>query len=211
MTNEEYTNIIHQLKTISMTDEERKLVVETIESERGQMTEEQYMGIKAALDKAEETVIPFPVVNDDELAVIGDANQTELRKFEYEITFEKPGYKDGELTGDVDIQTKKYENIFVKPRMNGRIVKLLSSMLPYFYKLDEDGNQVEYTKLEMIQIFGQLDDSILDRMYELVAVILNIPATDIDYMTTSSVLSTVTKFIEDNPNTAREAQLFFLS
>lgn len=209
MTNEEYTNIIQKLKTISMTDEERQMVLETVESERGQMTEEQYMGIKEALDKAEDTVIPFPVINDGELAVVGDANQTELRKFEYEITFEKPVYKDGELTGDIDIQTKKYENVFVKPRMNGRIVKLLASLLPYFYKVDDEGNQVQYTRLEMVRIFGQLEDSILDRMYELVAIILSVPIEDIDYMTISSVLSTITKFVEDNPNTVREAQLFF--
>ena len=210
MKDEAYASILNKLKGMSMTDEERALVLETVESERGSMTEEQYLGIKAALDKAEETVIPFPVVNDDELAVVGDANRTELRRFEYEITFEKPVYdEDGTLTGDFDIQKKKYENVFVKPRMNGRIVKLLASMLPYFYKVDENGNQVEYTQLEMIQIFGRLEESILDRMYELVAAILDIPVSDIDYMTSTSVLNTIMKFIEDNPNTAREAQLFF--
>ena len=210
MRDEAYARILNKLKGMSMTDEERALVLETVESERGAMTEEQYLGIKAALDKAEETVIPFPVVNDDELAVVGDANRTELRRFEYEITFEKPVYdEDGTLTGDFDIQKKKYENVFVKPRMNGRIVKLLASMLPYFYKVDENGNQVEYTQLEMIQIFGRLEESILDRMYELVAAILDIPMSDIDYMTSTSVLNTIMKFIEDNPNTAREAQLFF--
>lgn len=210
MKDEAYASILNKLKGMSMTDEERALVLETVESERGSMTEEQYLGIKAALDKAEETVIPFPVVNDDELAVVGDANRTELRRFEYEITFEKPVYdEEGTLTGDFDIQKKKYENVFVKPRMNGRIVKLLASMLPYFYKVDEKGNQVEYTQLEMIQIFGRLEESILDRMYELVAAILDIPMSDIDYMTSTSVLNTIMKFIEDNPNTAREAQLFF--
>ena len=210
MKDEAYAKILSKLKGMSMTDEERALVLETVESERESMTEEQYLGIKAALDKAEETVIPFPVINDDELAVVGDANRTELRRFEYEITFEKPIYdEDGTLTGDFDIQKKKYENVFVKPRMNGRIVKLLASMLPYFYKVDENGNQVEYTQLEMIQIFGRLEESILDRMYELVAAILDIPVSDIDYMTSTSVLNTIMKFIEDNPNTAREAQLFF--
>lgn len=210
MKDEAYMSILNKLKGMSMTDEERALVLETVESEKGSMTEEQYLGIKAALDKAEETVIPFPVVNDDELAVVGDANKTELRRFEYEITFEKPLYdSEGKLTGDFDIQTKKYENVFVKPRMNGRIVKLLASMLPYFYKVDENGNQVEYTQLEMIQIFGRLEESILDRMYELVAAILDVPIGDIDYMTSGSVLNTIMKFIEDNPNTAREAQLFF--
>lgn len=210
MSDFEYAKIIKQIKSTPMTDEERQLVYDTVEEEKKaeRMTEEQYLGIKSALDKAQDTDIPFPVINDDELAVVGDANRTELRKFEYEITFRKPAFDaDGNLSEEVE--NKKYENVFVKPRMNTRIVKLLASLLPYFYKVDEDGNQVEYTKLELIQIFGQLDESILDLMYELVAMVLEIPAGDIDYMEGSTVIATIMKFLEDNPNTVREAQLFF--
>lgn len=210
MTDIEYMKIVNHLNRMSMTEEEKQIVLESIENDKNGMTVEQYNGIKAALDKAADTDVPFPVVNDDELAVVGDANRTELRRFEYEITFERPVLnEDKSLTGEFESETKKYENVFVKPRMNTRIVKLLASLLPYFYKVDEEGNQVEYTNLEMIQIFGRLDGAIFDTMYELVATILEIPVSDIDYMTGSSVLNTVMKFIEDNPQTTREAQLFF--
>lgn len=211
MTEFEYKRIINQIKKTPMTDEEIQLVRDTIEEEKeNSMTLEQYEGIKAALDKAQETDIPFTVVNDDELAVVGDANKTELRRYEYEITFTRPGYDaDGNLKDDPEVETKKYENVFVKPRMTTRIVKLLASMLPYFYKVDEDGNQESYTKLEQIKILGSLDSAIYDLMYELVALILDIPAKDIDYMDGSTVLNTIMKFIDDNPNIAREAQLFF--
>ena len=210
MTDLEYTKIVNNLKGMHLSKEERDLVEETVNSGRGRMTEEQYMGIKKALDEAQNTTIPFPVVNDNELAVVGDANKTELRRFEYEITFKKPVYdSEGNLTGEFKEENKKYENVFVKPRLNTQIIKLLASMMPYFYKVDEEGNQVEYSRIEMIQIFGQLEDAILDKMYQLVATILEIPFDEIDYMEGPSVLSTIMKFVDDNPQTAREAQLFF--
>lgn len=206
----EYAKIIRGIQNIKMSDQEKEMVEQTIEEERSNMTLEQYEGIKAALDNAQNSTVPFAVVNDDELAVVGDANKTELKRFEYEITFERPEYDAaGNLTGEFDVETKKYENVFVKPRMNTRIVKLIASILPYFYKVDEDGNQVEYSKIELIQIFGRIDGAILDLMYELVATILDIPAGEIDYMTGTSVINTIMKFIDDNPQTAREAQLFF--
>lgn len=208
MTEFEYKKIIRGIQNTEMSEAEKDIVRETVEDSKSTMTIEQYNGIKAALDNAQESTIPFPVVNDSELAVVGDANKTELKKYEYQITFEKPVYEDGKLTG-MTTETKTYENVYVKPRHNTQIVKWLASMLPYFYKVDEDGNQVEYTKLEMLSIFGKLDGAILDIMYELVAVILGISDEDKDFMVGSSVMETVLKFIEDNPQTANEAMTFF--
>ena len=208
MTEFEYRKILNSIKNTEMTEEEKQIVIDTVEDSKSTMTVEQYDGIKKALDNAQESVIPFPVINDDELAVVGDANKTELKRFDYAVTFEKPVYEDGKLAG-MNRETKTYENVFVKPRQNTQIVKWLASMLPYFYKVDEEGNQVEYTKLEMLSIFGRLDGEILDIMYELVAAILGISNEDKDYMVGSSVMETVLKFIEDNPQTANEAMTFF--
>ena len=208
MTDFEYRKILNGIKNTEMTEEEKNVVIETVEQSKSNMTVEQYEGIKAALDNAQESTVPFPVINDDELAVVGDANKTELKRYDYQVVFEKPVYEDGELTG-MKRETKTYENVFVKPRQNTQIVKWLASMLPYFYKVDEEGNQVEYTKLEMLSIFGKLDGVILDTMYELVAVILDIPDGEKDFMVGSSVMETVLKFIDDNPQTANEAMTFF--
>lgn len=209
MTDFEYIKILNGIKNTSMSEEEKAVIRQTVETSTG-LTEEQYNGIMDALEKASETDIPYAVVKDDTVAVVGNANQTQLRKFEYEIEFDKPQYdNDGNLMPEPLIEKKKYKNIFVKPRLNTQVVKWLAAMLPYFYKVDENGEMVKFTRLEALSIFGSIDGEILDTMYELVASILEIPDADKDYMSGSSVLATVTKFIDDNPQTVEEAKAFF--
>lgn len=209
MTDFEYMKVINGIKNANMTAEERKLIEETVDSATG-LTEEQYNGIKEALDNASENEVPYAIVKDDVVAVVGDANKTQLKKFEYEVTFEKPQYDEDEnLMPEPNVEKKTYSNIFVKPRQNTQVVKWLAAMLPYFYKVNEKGEMVQFTRLEMLSVFGSIDGAILDTMYELVASILDIPNEDKDYMTGSSVLATVTKFIEDNPQTVEEAKAFF--
>ena len=50
---------------------------------------EEYDKIKAAIEGAEDSVVPFPVM-DDELIVVGDANETQLNKHDFKMRFKVP-------------------------------------------------------------------------------------------------------------------------
>lgn len=209
MTDFEYIKYVSAIKDAELTPEQIKLISDEIDKSSG-LTKEQYDGLKKALDDAADSSIPFPVVAGDSIKVVGDPNKTELRKFEYEMLFERPVYDaDGNLTDKIDKEKKTYRNVFVKPRINAQIIKWLASILPYFYKIDENGEQHEYTQIEMIQLYGSLSWETIDLMYELVAVVLGIDEKDKDFMNSAYVIECVTKFIQDNPQTANEAMTFF--
>lgn len=209
MTQETLNQIINEITTSELTQEEIEQVRSSITESKSGMTEEQYTAILSALNKAQESTRPFTVVTNDTLAVVGDANDTKVNKYTYEIDFTKPEYdEEGNLVGRKR-ETKTYKNIFITPRQQSRVTKIIVMLLPYFRKMNEDGTVTEYTPFELAEIFTALDDEIYDVMYELVAYILKVPEEDKDYMELGSVLKAVLGIIADFPEAINEAESFF--
>lgn len=209
MTQDTLNQIIEEISKSELTKDELTQVKSSIEESKGSMTEEQYTAILSALNKAQESTRPFTVVTNDTLAVVGDANDTKVNKYTYEIDFTHPEYDDdGNITGEKR-ETKTYKNVYIKPRQQSRITKIIVTLLPFFRKTDEEGNITQYTPYELATIFSTLDESIYDIMYDLVAYVLGIPEEEKDYMELASVVKATLRFFLDFPEAVNEAESFF--
>ena len=166
------------------------------------MTENEYREIDEAIDKAQESVVPFPVQTEDELSVVGDANQTELNKHDFKIEFRIP--QQGKYTS----YTREFKGVYITPRQNVSIVKAFTTLMPFFRK-PSDGGVVEYTEAEKREIATKFDQSVYDAMYDLVAVVLGIDMDLKDYMTPQSVMDATVKILLQYPEMVNEADTFF--
>ena len=210
MTKESYESIIAEIGKGKLTMENISAIRETMKQSKTNMSLEYYNGIIDALDKAEESLRPFMIVSGDNLAVAGDANDTEVKKYTYEIKFTKPVLDEsGNITGK-ESEIKTYKNVFITPRQQTRITKLLVLVLPYFRKVNEETGEIsDYTPFEVVEIFTAMDEEIYDSMYDLVAALLKVPEEDKEYMEIGSVMMAFLKFINDFPEAANEAEVFF--
>lgn len=149
------------------------------------MTETEYMKILEPIDKAEESTRPFLVQREEESMVIGDPNDTEIKKEVFKITFKLPDEKKGSK-----IITKEYPNVFIKPRYNTRIVRTMSNILPFFRKVNDDGTVVELTDDDVANILDtEVPEYLYDEMYDLVTLVLGIDERLKDYMIPPSVVN----------------------
>lgn len=177
------------------------------------MTQEDYLKIKEGLDSAQADVTPFPVVKDGEISIIGDANKTEINKNDYTIQFKVPN---GVVPDGVGRKTPTgtyleldYKDIFVTPRQEYDVTRILIKIMPYFRKVDENGEVSEYTDEEAIQILLSMEDELADLMYDLVAKVCGVDPALKDYMLPTSVVVNTYKIAQDIPNSINEAETFF--
>lgn len=209
MTKDTFEEIKRAIGSSELTNDELETLKSSLTDSQSNMTKEQYDALLEAIDKAQESVRPFTVVKGDTLAVVGDANDTKVNKYTYEIKFERPAYdEEGNLTGK-SFETKTYKNVFITPRQQTRVVKILTMILPYFRKVNENGEIEQYTPFELGEIFATMDEEIYDLMYDLVAIVLGIPKEDRDYMSFVSVISNALKILTEFPEVVNEAESFF--
>lgn len=209
MTKETFEEIKRAIGSSELSNDELETLKSSLTDSQSNMTKEQYDALLEAIDKAQESVRPFTVVKGDTLAVVGDANDTKVNKYTYEIKFERPAYdEEGNLTGR-EAEVKTYKNVYVTPRQQSRLVKMLVMILPYFRKVNEKGEIEQYTPFELGEIFASMDEEVYDLMYDLVAYVLDIPNEDKNYMTLASVIGAALKFLTDFPEVVNEAESFF--
>lgn len=171
------------------------------------MTEKEFLKIREELDNAQDSVIPFAAVHNDTVAVVGDANETEIKKNDFKITYRIPKRNEDGTIGTMT-QEVEYNDVFITPRQDMKVVRLLTQLLPYFRKVN-NGKVEEYNDNEIIEIVSGMDDEIYDLMYKLVASVLRINPELVDYMTPVSVLVAVAQIIHSYPEVAKEADTFF--
>ena len=147
------------------------------------MTETEYMKLLDPIDKAEESTRPFLVQSEKENMVVGDPNETEVKKTTFQMTFEIP-----DENGERKTVKKEYPNVFIKPRKAPRITRVMSEILPFFRKVNEDGTVDQLTEADIASILStQLPEYIYDEMYELVGTVLEIDERLWDYMLPGAV------------------------
>ena len=169
--------------------------------------EELYALIKGDMEKAQEDTTPFSVVKDGNMAVIGDANKTEKKNYDYEIDFYIPTYEDG--VQKYVKRTETFKNVFISVRQHPRVVVLLSKLMPYFHKPLPSGEVVEYTPEEELEIVANFDGDITDLMYKLVASVLGIDKAYEDNMGFESVARAFRQIIKNFPEVVNEADVSF--
>lgn len=169
------------------------------------MTENEYREIDEAIDKAQDSVVPFPVQTEDELSVVGDANQTEINKHDFTIRFIL--LKDGKYVK----VTQEYKNVFVNPRHAPSVNKAMTNLMPYFRKIKGDGAVINYTDAEKVQIAREMEQNqeLYDIMRDLVATVLDIEPRFKDGMVSEDVMQSTLKILQQWPDMVNASETFF--
>ena len=140
-----------------------------------------YEEIKEGLEAAQSDTTPF-LIPDDELTVVGDANKTELNIHDFEITFRVPQKQEDGTVKQVT-RTKEYKDVYITPRVDTAVVKMLTKLMPYFKKPTGNGTVTDYTPEESLEIMKRFDEEVVDVLYETVGTFLRVDPSLRDYMT----------------------------
>lgn len=171
------------------------------------MNYEDYVKTKEALDSSVESTTPFLVMDDDSLAVVGDANDTQIKPHDYTIRFRVPIEENGQRK--LTVKEVTYKDKYITPRQDIQIVQLITELLPYFRKANPDGTVTEYSEEELWNLLTEMDQEIFDLMYRLVGSFLGIDKSLNDYMLPGDVLTAVNKILRDYKEVVNEADTFF--
>lgn len=168
-----------------------------------------YEEIKEGIDNAPNSNVPFPVVKDEKMSVIGDANETQINKHDFKILFRLPeGISDGEKVEGGVLKEVEYKDVFITPRQSGKVVSALCRMLPFFRKMIDKGVG-EYTHEDVVEMLAEFGDDFVDDMYDLVGKTLQIDDALIDYMMPASAVQATVKIVTEYPEIVNEAEAFF--
>ena len=167
-------------------------------------TEEKIIQLKEAREKAMEDTTPFPIVKDGELAVVGDANKTEINKHDFELTFLVPS-----ADGGYEEKIVEYKDVWLKPRQAVTVQRLMTALQPLFYKVKESGGVEELSQDEMLEVVKQYEGNVLDQVYYLVAAVLNVDSRLVDYILPNSALAAYHQIMLAYPDLAKASDSFF--
>lgn len=173
-----------------------------------------YKKMEESIDNAPESPTPFPVVKNEKLSVIGDANETQVNKHDFTIVFRLPeGVADGEKVPGGVLKEVEYKDVFVAPRQSGKVVASLCRMLPFFRKIIDtaDGSKegVSFTQDEVVEMLAEFGDDFVDDMYDLVGKFLKIDDALVDYMLPESAMKATLQILNEYPEIINEAEAFF--
>lgn len=170
-----------------------------------------YADMKESLDSAPESPVPFPVVKDEKLSVIGDANETQINRHDFTITFKFPV---GTVEGQTEsiVRKKEFKNVFITPRKSMRVISIVCRMMPFFRKIVDDNgtSKIEkYSLEEIVGLIGEHGTVFSNDMYDLVAGVLDIDDDVVDFMEPDSVLNATAQIFREYPELINEAEAFF--
>ena len=170
------------------------------------MTEKDYFKVVDAMDEAQESDRPY-LIHEEEPIVVGDANDTAVTPTDFRVLFRIPKKENNKVT--YEYREIEYNDVYITPRMDMKIVRVMSELTPFFRKVNKDGSVERYTDEEAMDIVRSLDDAILDHMYDLVGSVLSIDPRLVQYIEVGSVLRNVTEIIRAFPETYNESEAFF--
>lgn len=168
-----------------------------------------FNAIKKGMEAAQSDTTPF-LIPGDEPTVVGDANKTQINAHDFEITFRIPQKMEDGSIKQVK-QKKEYKGVYITPRMDSVVQRLVTQMMPYMYEIGQDGNLRPYTPEEFEKVSKDFDQELTDIMYETVGTVLRIDKMLWDFMMPDSVEAAVMKLIIQIPELINEADSFFAS
>lgn len=168
-----------------------------------------YEEMNDAMEKAPESTTPFPVMKNDKMYVVGDANETKINNHDFSITFRLPkGTVDGEEVNGGVLKTVEYKDVFVTPRQSGKVISAYCRMLPFFRKYRE-GDLESYSHEDVVEMLSEYGNEFVDALYDLVASVLQIDEALVDYMLPSSAISATAQILHEYPEIINEGESFF--
>lgn len=168
------------------------------------ITQEKLIELREAATKAQESTIPFPIVKDGDMAVVGDANKTELNKHDFDIDFLIPG-EDGEYVS----KTVQYNDVYLKPRHAVTVQRAMTSIMPMLYKIKPGGSVEEYTDEELQEVANTYEGNVLEQIYYLVSVVLGIDTRLIEWAVPDSIMKAFHKIMQSYPDLVKASESFF--
>lgn len=155
--------------------------------------------MKEGLDNPQ-TDEPILYTDGDNMKVVGNPNNTEVKKDEYTLIFE---------TEDGKRVTKKYENIHITPRKRIGVNRLLVRIMPYFRNAMENGDVTLKNDNEMAFTLVGMGDDVYDTLYDLAGTVLGVPEELKEYIDPVSLVAFGVKLIMNNPAVVKEADQSF--
>lgn len=155
-----------------------------------------------AVDAAESSTTPF-VITSDELAVVGDANETQRNIHDFKMRFRIPA------ENGFSIKEKKFNGVYITPRQDSKIVKALATIMPYLRRVNAEGDVEKLSVEEVTDVLKSLEDEFFDAAYDVVATVLRIDPALQDYMLPMDVIDALTQIAEQIPEVINETDTFF--
>lgn len=168
------------------------------------ITQEKLLELREAKEKAASDETPFPIVKDGDIAVVGDANKTEVNKHDFVLRFVLPNEDGGYTAKDVE-----YKDVFLKPRHAVTVQRLMTSLQPLLYKVDENGAVEDLSDEEMLEVARLYEGNVLDQIYRLVAVVLGVDERLVDYIDPNSALEAYHQIMLSYPDLVKASDSFF--
>ena len=158
---------------------------------------------------------PFAVIENKQLVVAGDANNTKVKKHDYTIKFrfpkseleEKPD--DAIEVGDFYSFAVEYKSVSIAPRDDLKIVDAIYRLQPLIHNLTENGDVQPKSEAELLHIFAQAGDDVHLAIYTIVAEFLGINDWQAQYMKSFSVINAFNDILDNHPEVFNEAETFF--
>lgn len=166
-----------------------------------------FNAIREDMEAAQTDTTPF-LIPGDEPTVVGDANKTRINSHDFEITFRVPQEMEDGSVQQIK-KTKEYKGVYITPRMDAVVQRLVTKMMPYMYEIAEDGSLRPYTAEEINKVSEEFDKEMTDILYETVGTILKIDPVLWDCMMPDSVQAAASKIILQIPELVNEADSFF--
>lgn len=172
--------------------------------------------VKESIQKTEESDTPYAVATGEEVLIVGDANKTDNHKHDYKVLFRfpkdrYPTLKEKALkeVGNFYVVELDYEDVTITPRQDTRLLTSIMTVLPFINKIKDDGSLTDFSESELVQLVKEMNDEIVDALYDIVKSTLLIDSDIVDFMLLSSVVDTVVQITYDFPEVFMEADAFF--
>lgn len=182
------------------------------------LSQNDLMEIQRKMREVEADNTPFTVIDGDgNMSVVGDANKTEPKTYDYVVRFRIPAqYKDlvsggEEIVGGKYVVTEvAYPNVCITPRMDIKIVNCLNDLKPFLVEILEDGESKDRSKEELgkFVVSTLTNDAIMDAMYNLVKTVVGVDEALVPMMMYDSVFENVLNIIRDFPEVINEEDFF---
>ena len=184
------------------------------------MTVEQFIAMKNAMDEAENDNTPYAVVANDQIQVIGDVGKTEVKKHEYKIQFGYPNTEEWRkaLEGaDVRLLNetenyigaeRTYKNVWVSPRMHTAVQTSFVELYRFFVATNDDGELRDMDANEIVEVLRLLDQQMIDAMCHAVGSVLHIPVNEEEYILLPSAVEAIMQMIKDFPEIINGVDFF---
>lgn len=187
------------------------------------ITANQIEGFKDAIKEARKDDTPYIGIDGDELHVLGNPNNTEIKPADYEVFFafpnteewhkrcEQNGDRIGKTTPDgrLFFAARKYKNIYLSPRRAGSVISILAFIESLIYSVHENGEVKELTKEEMRNVYKEIYHEASEASIELISTVLRIPYDEQEWILPIKAVDVAVEMAHNNPSSVNEADSFF--